>query len=88
MGADVTCVEFLSHIGGMGIDIEVSKGFQKILTKQGLKFKLDTKVTGAENVDGGIRVNVEGAKGGNNEAVCISSFLYMIIMNMYCIKLA
>ncbi len=70
MGADVTCVEFLSHIGGMGIDIEVSKGFQKILTKQGLKFKLDTKVTGAENVDGGIRVNVEGAKGGNNEAVC------------------
>jgi dihydrolipoamide dehydrogenase len=70
LGADVTCVEFLSHIGGMGIDIEVSKGFQKILTKQGLKFKLDTKVTGAENVDGGIRVNVEGAKGGNNEAVC------------------
>jgi len=74
LGADVTCVEFLSHIGGMGIDLEVSKGFQKILTKQGLKFKLDTKVTGAENVDGGIRVNVEGAKGGNNEAVCISSF--------------
>ncbi len=75
MGADVTCVEFLSHIGGMGIDTEVSKGFQKILTKQGLKFKLDTKVTGAEKIDGGIRVNVEGAKGGNNEAVCISSLL-------------
>lgn len=58
----------------MGIDMEISKNFQKILTKQGLKFKLDTKVTGAEKSDGNIRVNVEGAKGGNNEAVCVFVF--------------
>jgi pyruvate/2-oxoglutarate dehydrogenase complex dihydrolipoamide dehydrogenase (E3) component len=51
--------------------MEISKGFQKILTKQGLKFKLDTKVTAAEKTDGSIRVNVEGAKGGNNETVFI-----------------
>ncbi|CAF0920175.1 unnamed protein product [Adineta steineri] len=63
LGAEVTCVEFLSHIGGLGIDMEVSKAFQKILTKQGLKFKLDTKVTGAEKSSGGISVTVEGAKG-------------------------
>jgi dihydrolipoamide dehydrogenase len=49
--------------------MEVSKAFQKILTKQGLKFKLDTKVTGAEKSNGTIHVNVEGAKGGNNETV-------------------
>jgi dihydrolipoamide dehydrogenase len=49
--------------------MEVSKAFQKILTKQGLKFKLDTKVIGAEKSGEGIRVNVEGAKGGNNETV-------------------
>ncbi|CAF3666620.1 unnamed protein product [Adineta steineri] len=78
LGADVTCVEFLSHIGGVGIDMEVSKAFQKILTKQGLKFKLDTKVTGAEKTDGGIRVNVEGAKGGNNEALDCDSLLVCI----------
>lgn len=69
MGADVTCVEFLSHIGGMGIDMEISKNFQKILTKQGLKFKLDTKVTGAQKADGTIKVNIEAAKGGQAESV-------------------
>jgi dihydrolipoamide dehydrogenase len=77
LGADVTYVEFLSHIGGISIDIEVSKAFQKILTKQGLKFKLDTKVTGAGKSDEGIRVNVEGAKGGNNETVFIICSCYI-----------
>ena len=67
----MTCVEFLSHIGGVGIDMEISKNFQKILTKQGLKFKLDTKVTGAEKTNGGVKVHVEGAKGGNQETVAI-----------------
>ena len=69
MGADVTCVEFLPHIGGMGIDMEISKNFQKILTKQGLKFKLETKVTGAQKADGNIKVNIEAAKGGQAESV-------------------
>lgn len=69
MGSEVTCVEFLAHIGGIGIDMEISKAFQKILTKQGLKFKLETKVTGAEKTNDGVRVHVEGAKGGNTEAV-------------------
>jgi len=55
--------------------MEVSKAFQKILTKQGLKFKLDTKVIGAEKSNGNIRVNVEGAKGGNNETVYLNILL-------------
>ncbi|CAJ0944049.1 unnamed protein product [Ranitomeya imitator] len=45
LGADVTAVEFLGHVGGIGIDMEISKNFQRILQKQGLKFKLNTKVT-------------------------------------------
>ena len=53
----------------MGIDMEISKNFQKILTKQGLKFKLETKVTGAQKADGTIKVNVEAAKGGQAESV-------------------
>lgn len=69
LGADVTCVEFMSHIGGMGIDMEISKSFQKILTKQGLKFKLDTKVTGAEKTGNNVKVRVESAKGGQGETV-------------------
>ena len=34
----------MPHIGGQGIDMEVSKSFQKILTKQGLQFKMEQKV--------------------------------------------
>jgi dihydrolipoamide dehydrogenase len=49
--------------------MEISKAFQKILTKQGLKFKLDTKVIGAEKSNGNVRVNVEASKGGNHETV-------------------
>lgn len=40
LGAEVTAIDFLDVIGGVGMDAEVSKSFQKILTKQGLKFKL------------------------------------------------
>lgn len=44
LGSQVTAVEFLGHIGGMGIDMDVSKTFQRVLKKQGLDFKLNTKV--------------------------------------------
>lgn len=35
LGAEVTVIEFLGHAGGMGIDMEVAKVFQRTLTKQG-----------------------------------------------------
>lgn len=57
LGTTVTAVEFLGHVGGMGIDMEISKNFQRILQKQGLKFKLSTKVMGAtKRPDGKIDV--------------------------------
>ncbi|KFM79332.1 Dihydrolipoyl dehydrogenase, mitochondrial, partial [Stegodyphus mimosarum] len=59
LGAEVTAVEFLSNIGGVGIDLEVAKNFQRILTKQGLKFKLNTKVTGASLTGDKVSVNIE-----------------------------
>lgn len=40
LGAEVTAIDFLDVIGGVGMDGEVAKSFQKILVKQGLKFKL------------------------------------------------
>lgn len=72
LGAEVTLVEFLGHVGGMGIDMEISKTFQRILTKQGLKFKLSTKVTGASKSGGKIDVNIESAKGDKQETVGFS----------------
>ena len=62
MGTQVTAVEFLSHVGGMGIDMEISKQFHKILQKQGIKFKMETKVLGAKKQGGKIAVEVEGVK--------------------------
>ena len=38
-------MEFLGHVGGMGIDMEVSKTVLRLMKKQGLAFKLSTKVT-------------------------------------------
>lgn len=52
----------MTSIGGAGIDGEVSKTMQKIMTKQGLNFKLGTKVTGAEKVGSEIKVSIEDAK--------------------------
>jgi len=69
LGAEVTVVEFIGAIGGAGMDAQVSKAFQKILGKQGLKFKLNTKVTGAKKVDGKVKITVESAKGGKEETL-------------------
>ncbi|KZC08744.1 PREDICTED: dihydrolipoyl dehydrogenase, mitochondrial [Dufourea novaeangliae] len=62
LGSQVTAVEFLPSIGGAGIDGEVSQTLQKILAKQGLAFKLGTKVTAAKRSGSDIIVSVEDAK--------------------------
>jgi len=67
LGSKVTCIEFLSHIGGMGIDMEVSKAFQKILTKQGITFKLENKVVSADKSGPTIKVEIESVKDANKK---------------------
>ena len=44
LGSDVTVIEFLDHIIP-GMDRDISNEFLKILNKQGINFKLDSKVT-------------------------------------------
>merc|ERR1719208_645945 len=69
LGSQVTAIEFLGHVGGMGIDMEVSKNFQRICQKQGLKFKLNTKVVSAERIGDKVKVNIEGVKDGKTEEI-------------------
>lgn len=69
LGSEVTVVEFLGQIGGPGMDADIAKQSQKFLTKQGLKFKLNTKVTSGDVHDAGVKVNVEAAKGGKEETL-------------------
>ncbi|ORX98327.1 dihydrolipoamide dehydrogenase [Basidiobolus meristosporus CBS 931.73] len=68
LGAEVTVVEYMGAIGG-GMDSELAKSFQKTLSKQGFKFKLNTKVINAEKKDGKVVVNVEAAQGGKSESL-------------------
>jgi dihydrolipoamide dehydrogenase len=49
LGSNVTVVEYLDFITP-GMDKEVSNEFKKILTKQGIQFKLNNKVTAVTNV--------------------------------------
>ena len=49
LGSNVTVVEYLDHIIP-GIDKDISSEFLKILNKQGINFKLESKVTGVKIV--------------------------------------
>lgn len=66
LGAKVTVVEFLDRITP-GMDGEVSKQFMRILKKQGMEFKLGTKVTGIEKTAHGASLSLEPAAGGETE---------------------
>jgi dihydrolipoamide dehydrogenase len=66
LGAQVTVVEFLDRIVP-GMDGEVGKAFERILTKQGFKFRLKTKVTGARAGNDGVTLTLEPAAGGPAE---------------------
>jgi dihydrolipoyl dehydrogenase len=66
LGAEVTIVEFLDHILP-GIDGEVAKQFHRLLQKQGVTFKLSSKVTAIDTSGKVLKVKVEPAKGGAAE---------------------
>ncbi|OYD85789.1 dihydrolipoyl dehydrogenase [Azospirillum brasilense] len=68
LGAEVTVVEFLDRILPT-MDGEVSKQMQRILGKQGMTFKLGSKVTGAKVTNTGVTLSVEPAAGGTAEEV-------------------
>ncbi|OON22408.1 hypothetical protein X801_01697 [Opisthorchis viverrini] len=55
--------------------MEVSKSFQRILTKQGLTFMLNTKVTAASKSGNSVTVTVEGVKDGKTSSTCVPAAL-------------
>jgi dihydrolipoamide dehydrogenase len=68
LGAEVTVVEFLDRIVP-GIDLDTAKNFQRILTKQGMSFKLSAKVTGVTKKGSALSVTVEPSAGGAAETL-------------------
>jgi len=68
LGAEVTVVEFLDRLVP-GMDAEIAKTFERVLGKQGIKFRLSTKVTGAVRGNDGVTLTIEPAKGGEAEQI-------------------
>ncbi len=66
LGAEVTVVEYLPRILP-GADMEIARQAQRIFNKQGMTFKLSTKVTGIEQGASGLTLSTELAGGGDAE---------------------
>jgi dihydrolipoamide dehydrogenase len=66
LGSDVTVVEYLDRICP-GLDEEAAKVLQRALTKQGMRFKLSSKVAGAVTKDSNVELVIEPAAGGAAE---------------------
>lgn len=85
LGAKVTVIEFLDRILPT-MDMEVSKETKKILSKQGMEFKLATKVTGADKKKGKVTLTLEPAvpggagnqKSGDTEKLEVETVLLSI----------
>ncbi|EEU46221.1 uncharacterized protein NECHADRAFT_92405 [Fusarium vanettenii 77-13-4] len=69
LGTKVTIVEFLGQIGGPGMDTEIAKAAQKLLKKQGMEFKLNTKVVSGDKSGELVKLEVDAAKGGKPETI-------------------
>lgn len=82
LGAEVTVIEYLDRLVP-GMDAEVAKTFERVLGKQGLKFRLGTKVTGARKGNDGVTLALEPAKGGPAEELKVDVVLVAIGRRAY-----
>jgi len=68
LGSEVTVVEFLDGVLP-GMDSEVRKQTQRLFEKQGMIFKLGSKVTGVDASGKKLKAKIEPAKGGEAETI-------------------
>ena len=68
LGAQVTVVEFLDGVLP-GMDGEVRRQAQRLFEKQGMAFKLSSKVTAVDSSGKRLKANIEPAKGGAAETI-------------------
>ena len=68
LGSEVTVIEYLDYITP-GMDREISNEFQKILTKQGLKFKMGSKVDSVINKGNLVTIKYKNVKNSKEEAL-------------------
>lgn len=77
LGSEVTVIEFLDRILP-GLDTEVARQSQRIFAKQGITFKLATKVASVDTSSDTLKVTVEPAAGGDSETLEADTVLVSI----------
>ncbi len=68
LGSKVTVIEYLDFITP-GMDREISNEFKKILTKQGINFKLNNKVNAMTNVNNKVVIDYTDNKSSSKEKI-------------------
>ena len=68
LGSNVTVIEYLDYITP-GMDREISNEFKKILTKQGINFKMGSKVNNVKSNISGVLINYTDLKSSKNETL-------------------
>jgi len=77
LGSKVTVIEYLDHITP-GMDMEVSNEFKKILTKQGINFKMGSRVNKVINSSQGVSINYTDLKSSKEETLKFDKVLVSV----------
>jgi dihydrolipoamide dehydrogenase len=77
LGADVLVIEYLDRIVP-ALDSEIGASFMKNLEKQGMKFKLGTKVVSATSGSSGVTLVLQPANGGTEEKITVEKVLVSV----------
>ena len=77
LGSEVTVIEYLEYITP-GMDREISNEFQKILTKQGIKFKMGSKVESVKNKGNLVSIKYINVKNSKEETVDFDKVLVSV----------
>lgn len=86
LGSEVTVVEYLDRICP-GLDDETAKTLQRTLSKQGMNFKLATKVSAAKATAKGVTLDLQPAAGGAVEPLQADYVLVAIGRRPYTVGL-
>ena len=77
LGSEVIVIEYLDFITP-GMDKEISNEFKKILTKQGIKFKMGSKVNSVKNISSKVLINYTDIKNSKDETLEVDKVLVSV----------
>ena len=77
LGSEVTVIEYLDYITP-GMDREISNEFQKILTKQGIKFRMGSKVNSVSSNGNSVSISYTDVKSSKEEQIEVDKVLVSV----------